>query len=70
MKKIVFCFSLFLPILVTAQAEMEMLGGSVDYGGGKLGPWIIFGWLMLLCVLVWTMVGILASIWLYKSINK
>lgn len=71
MNKFLFSIFWFLPVLALAQVEPaaynpEMMTGG--YGGGSV--WSVFGWLMLLGMLVWTVVGILAAVWLWKNISK
>jgi len=71
MKKILFSIFGFLPMVTLAQAEPEFYGSGMmasGYGGGSV--WSIFGWLMLLGMIVWIVVGILAALWLWKQISK
>jgi len=70
MKKILFSVFGFLPVVAMAQAEPELFAGA---DGAVYSPspiWGVFGWLMLLCMLVWMVVGILAAVWLWKNIRK
>jgi len=70
MKKILFGLFGFLPFVAMAQAQPELFGGADSAAYSPSPMWSVFGWLMLLCMAIWIVVGLLLSVWLWKNINK
>lgn len=57
--------ALATPILALADWN-DSSGGIMGYGGG-MGS---FGFFMMTGGIIWTIVGILATVWLWQQINK
>lgn len=69
MKKTILYSTLGLLVSFPLLASADIYGfgsgyGMMGYGGGE------GSFLMVACMIIWTVVGILASVWLWQNINK